>query len=298
MLAVAPVHAQAPPAQASDDSDILQVLEKMSKAYNAGDAKALAALWTEGGELIDEDEGTRIVGRADIEAAYAKALDKANPARLEMDLDKIRRVTPDVVALEGKITIVKKTGSPDRSTFTAILVRKGGDWLLDQTREKDLPSEPTAADNLQELDWMNGNWKYASGATEITIDVHEISNGNFRIHKFRVMEKGEITHEGTQVIGWDASKKQIRSWTFSSDGAFGEALWESKTNRWTLRMNGVLASGQKTASIRLIAIKDKDHFTFHTVDRTIDGRSLPDLDEVTMTRVPVVATVPSPTKEK
>ena len=296
MLAVASVQAQAPPA---GDSDIIQFLEKMTKAYNAADAKALAALWTQEGEVIDEDEGTRISGRADIEAAYAKSLDKANPTKMELDLDKIRRITPDVVAIEGKLTIVKKSGLPDRSTFTAILVRKGGEWMLDQTREKDIPSEPTAADNLSELDWQNGSWKYASGTTEITVDVHEIANGNFRIHKYRVTEKGEITHEGTQVVGWDASKKQIRSWSFAHDGSFGEGLWESKTNRWTIRMSGVLTGGQKTSSIRLMAIKDKDHYTFHTVDRTIDGRSLPDLDEVTMTRVPVVATpVPSPSKEK
>jgi uncharacterized protein (TIGR02246 family) len=295
MLAVAPVRAQAPAAQ--DDSDILQVLEKMSKAYNAGDAKALAALWTERGELVDEDEGTRLVGRAEIEAAYAKSFDKDNPARLEMDLDKIRRVTADVVTLEGKISIIKKTGLPDRSNFTAILVRKGGDWLFDQTREKDIPSEPTSADNLQELDWMTGTWKHTSGNIETTVECAEFAGGNFRTAKYRVTEKGEVTHEGTQVIGWDASKKQIRSWVFSSDGSFGEGLWESKTNRWIIRMTGVLATGQKTASIRLMAIKDKDHYTFQSVDRTIDGRSLPDQDEVTLTRVEIAIPVP-PTKEK
>jgi uncharacterized protein (TIGR02246 family) len=295
MLLIAPVHAQAPP---TGDSDILQFLEKVTKAYNAGDAKALAALWSQEGELIDEDEGTRLIGRADIEAAYAKSFDKDNLLRLEIDVDKIRRITPDVVLVEAKTTVIKKTGSPDRSYFNAVLVRKGGEWLLDQTREKDIVSDPTAADNLAELDWMNGSWKYVNGTTEITIDVHDISNGNFRLHKFKVTEKGEITHEGTQVIGWDASRKQIRSWTFSSDGSFGEGLWESKTNRWTCRMTGVLASGQKTASIRLLAIKDKDHFTFHSVDRTVDGRSLPDQDEVTMTRVPVVAAAPPSTKEK
>ncbi len=299
MLAVATVHAQAPPApaQAPDDSDILQFLEKISKAYNAADAKALAALWSETGELIDEDEGTRLSGRPEIEAAYAKSFDKANPSRLEMDLDKIRRVTPDVVTLEGKISLIKKSGVPDRSTFNAILVRKGGDWLLDQTREKDIPNDPTPADNLQELDWMTGSWKHVSGNYETTVECAEIANGNFRTAKYRVTEKGEVTHEGTQVIGWDASKKQIRSWVFSSDGSFGEGLWESKTNRWVIRMTGVLATGQKTASTRLLAIKDKDHYTFQTVDRTIDGQSLPDHDEVTMTRVEIAVPVP-PTKEK
>ena len=76
---------------------------------------------------------------------------------------------------------------------------------------------------------MTGTWKNAAGDTEIVVECREIAGGNFRTAKYRVTEKGAVTHEGTQVIGYDASKKQIRSWLFAHDGAPSAKEFQSRT---------------------------------------------------------------------
>jgi uncharacterized protein (TIGR02246 family) len=279
-----PVAAQT--AQVQDDAEVIAIFESLAKAYNAADAKAIGELWTEKGELIDEDEDERIQGREAIVAAYAKNFDKNNPARLEIDVDKIRRVTADVVSVEGNSRLIPAKGDIDRNVFVAILVRDGKQWRFDQIREKDAPASETNPDRLAELAWMNGSWQYVKGTTEISLECREVANGNFRSHKFRVLDNGEVTHEGTQIIGWDPVKKQIRSWVFSSDGSFGDGLWESRDKRWSIHVNGYLPDGRRTSSTQIITAKDADHFTWHVVDRTVEARVLPNLDEVTMTRTP------------
>ena len=57
-----------PPAAGKDDSELLQPLEKLLKAFNAADAKGVAAVWSENGEYISEDTNERVEGRKAIEA--------------------------------------------------------------------------------------------------------------------------------------------------------------------------------------------------------------------------------------
>src|SRR6516225_2283570 len=61
--------------RADDDAAIRKAAADFIKLVDKGDAKAVAAAWTEDGEYITDD-GTTIRGRADIESAYAKAFAK------------------------------------------------------------------------------------------------------------------------------------------------------------------------------------------------------------------------------
>jgi hypothetical protein len=58
------------PAAESDDTAIRATAEAFVKAFNRGDAKAVAGLWTEKGTMADE-RGEIFKGRKAIEAQYA-----------------------------------------------------------------------------------------------------------------------------------------------------------------------------------------------------------------------------------
>lgn len=278
------VTALAPTGAGEKDADVLQALEKLAKAFNDKDAKAFAAAWSENAEYIEEDSGERLEGRKAIEADYAEVLGKASELRLEIDVAKVRRLGSEVASVEGEVRVLRPKETVSRSKFLAMLVKHDGAWLIDSVRESKVPPADTNAEFLDELTWLNGQWQHKLGDTEIVLDCTEVANGNFRTHRFQVKTKGEITHEGTQVIGYDASKKQLRSWVFSSDGSFADGLIDNKGERWSIRVSGVLPDGDKSSATQIITKKDDDHFTWQVIDRHVGTRSLPNVPEITLTK--------------
>src|SRR4249920_3273218 len=61
-----------------DTAAIKKAGQSFIKAYLAGDAKAMAAHWTENGEYF-ADDGTTFRGRAAIEKSYAELYAKKSP---------------------------------------------------------------------------------------------------------------------------------------------------------------------------------------------------------------------------
>src|SRR5262249_10084422 len=156
---------------------------------------------------------------------------------------------------------------------------------IDSVREHHLPYDGSNAEFLDELEWLNGKWHYKEGDTEIILDCAEVANGNFRTHRFQVKTRGEITHEGTHVVGYDAAKKQLRSWVFASDGSFGDGYIDSKGNRWTIRASGILPDGEKSSATQVLTKKSDDSFTWQVIDRSVGARPLPNAETITMTRL-------------
>ena len=88
--------------------------------------------------------------------------------------------------------------------------------------ERDTTSEVVqAASPLNDLEWMVGRWIDQGEETTITTDCAWTHGGKFLSRSFSVVTVGEATLDGTQVIGWDPTTGQVRSWTFDSAGGFG-----------------------------------------------------------------------------
>src|SRR5205814_2916708 len=77
------------PKRADDEAAVRKATADFIKVVEKGDAKAVAASWTEDGEYIDDD-GTTLRGRAAIEAAYAKAFAKKKNPKVEITIESIR----------------------------------------------------------------------------------------------------------------------------------------------------------------------------------------------------------------
>ena len=99
------------------------------KAVEKGDAKAVAAFWTEQGEYIG-DEGTTLRGRAAIEAAYAKAFARNKNLKVEMTVESIRFPSKDTAIEEGYARSYHRNADyPTTSRYSVLHVREGGRWL-------------------------------------------------------------------------------------------------------------------------------------------------------------------------
>ena len=108
-------------AAGADADAIRQTTRDFEAAFNKGDAKAVAALWTEHGECRDAD-GQTYTGRAAIEAAYTAAF-KADPgAQIEVLVKSVRFPAKDVAVEEGLLRFAR--GPKDLPAFIAKMIEE------------------------------------------------------------------------------------------------------------------------------------------------------------------------------
>lgn len=150
--------------------------------------------------------------------------------------------------------------------------------------EKAKDAAPTAYEQLKPLEWMIGHWVDKDDKVNVETDCHWTKNRSYITRSFTVAVEGDANMSGMQVIGWDPAAKTIRSWTFDSDGGFTKGAWTFRKGRWFVRNKGVLADGRKASMVNVIKPVDQNSFTWQTVERTVGGELLPNIDEVLIVR--------------
>ncbi len=256
------------------------------KAFNKGDAKAIASMWMSDGTLAD-DEGRLIKGRKAIEDEYA-ALFKAHPtARMEVSVQSVEFPTP-TMAIEDGISqvLTRDSAPPSAARYTAVHVLEDGKWLIATVRETAL-AVPSNYHRLQELGWAVGTWESNSENIRRRFRLRWIANKNFLERDFTVEQDGLLSTSGTQVIGWDPRSQQIVSWTFDSTGGYSTARWLPLPDGWRIESEGVSADGLPTSSKdRVVHVPGDDNvFGYSSLDRRVGDRRLPDHREVAFDRV-------------
>lgn len=263
----------------ADEAAVRQAGQGFLKAYLAGDAKAMAAYWTENGEYISDD-GTTIRGRQNIEKAYAELFaKKGGYTDAEIDVTSIRFPSKDTAIEEGRFRVRSVKEGPTTSKYSVLHVREGGKWHMAIVRE--WPSSGTA---LRDLDWLIGTWEAKNGDTEVRTTYEWWGDKHFmRVHIMLKQKTG--VREGLQMIGKDPATGQIRSWTFDKLGSFGAATWTREGNKWMQDSAGVMEDGDVLAATNIMTRIDNDTFTFQSVQRSLDGEEIEDVPPVRVTRV-------------
>jgi uncharacterized protein (TIGR02246 family) len=263
----------------SDDEAIRKASADLSAAIVKGDAKALAALWTEEGEYVGGD-GTTIRGRAAIEQAYARHFAKDPRTKVELSIDSIRFVSRDSAIEEGHARSQKgKADQPSSSRYSVLRVREDGHWLIALLREW-----PDEGITLRDMDWLIGTWTAKTDGGEIRTTYEWEENKKFIRCRFAIKTK-ENPLSGTQLIGKDPRTGNLRSWLFESDGGFGEAEWSWDGKRWIQDATGVQEDGDAITATNILTPLDKDSFTWQSIDRTENGEDMPNIPPVKVTRL-------------
>jgi uncharacterized protein (TIGR02246 family) len=255
-------------------------------AYDKGDAKAVAAFWTADATYVDPD-GREHKGREAIQKMYEKVFADNKGAKLAIHVTALKQLTPDVV-LEDGVTEVTPAGGgfPAAAQFSAVLVKKDGEWYLQSIRESEAQPASANAEHLEDIEWLIGDWTGENEKGESASASYDwAENDNFIVSEFATTLDGIPVAGGTQWIGWDAIDKQIRSWSFYSGGGFGEAVWNKEGNQWALKVIARTAAAKKVTATNLITKTDDDHLTWQVTKLTVDGEPLPDLKPVKMKRV-------------
>lgn len=265
------------PAVTAELESLHQTAEAFEKAYNAGDAKSIAAQFTENAEVVDED-GNVIEGRANIEARFAE-LFSANPkARIAVELTSLKQLSPDVAVEDGYSTTTLNPDAPgSRSQYTLVHVKRDGKWLVASVRDfPEESTEATAHEQLQSLEWLVGHWvdESADGRVDTTCQWSE--DGNYIIQEYVIKSRRGPTLKGTNRIGWDPLRHTIRSWAFDQSGAFTEAIWTPLEDSWILKAEGVTPDGRAVSVTRIVTIVGIDSFQIDSTSMVVGHELLPD----------------------
>ena len=266
-----------------DEKAIRLAAEAFVKAYNAGDAKAIASLFVADGEIVSE-EGQATQGREGIEQVFAGIFKEHPKTHIDLTVGSIRFIGSGVAVEDGTSIVTDAPDEPaQHSPYTVVHTGQDGRWLM--ASAKDLPDDaPTPEEQLKQLHWLIGDWVDESPEALVVTSYRWTDNQCYILSEFTVQIAGRSVMTGTQRIGWDPLTKNIRSWVFDSEGGFGEGSWTRDGNRWIVKRTGVTRDGKVASATNIITRLSKHRMTWQSRDRIVGGEKSPDLEAITITR--------------
>ena len=271
--------------QSADEATIRANANKFVEAYNRRDSKTMASMWSPEAVYMDPTTGEGVVGREAIAKQFDFTFAGAEDAKLAVTVDSIEFVSPNVAIEKGTAAVTYADFDPEKTSYTAVHVKRDGQWLLDRVSEAEIPPPPPSNyEHLKELEWMIGSWVDEDAAVTIQTDCEWTKNRNFITRSFAVVIGDQVDKSGMQIIGWDPAARQIRSWVFDSDGGFSDGKWTRKGNRWLVQQSGTLPDGGKSSALNIFTQVNGDSFTWQSINRDADGEVLPNVEEVLIVR--------------
>ncbi len=141
---------------------------------------------------------------------------------------------------------------------------------------EDSVNPPSHYNELKQLEWMIGNW--IDSSADIDYNIRWDGNKNFINQYFNVKKDGKEDLYGDQLIGWDPSQNQLKSWIFDSDGGFGHSIWHRDGDTtWYAITSFTKPDGSKVSATHIYTKIDNDTYTFASVARESDGAILPNI---------------------
>jgi uncharacterized protein (TIGR02246 family) len=277
------------PDRSADETAIRANIAKFVKAYNAGDAKAVAALFAPDGQIEDK-EGDVTEGREAIAQTFKDLFADLPEKKIDVSVESIRFLGPDV-ALEVGST--KETPSPNEppeiDRYTVVHVKRDGKWQMALARDEEGPP-PTAYERLKPLAWLVGDWVDDGGSTVVNSTCRWSDDRNFLLQEFKMKMNGRDAMNVSQRIGWDPIGKHIHSWVFDSEGGYGESEWIRDGDSWIIKATGVRPDGTTGSATNLLTPTGKDGYIWRSTDRIVGDERQP------ATEVKVVRKPPQPEK--
>lgn len=278
---------------AADPVDEIPGLQKAAAdfvvAYNKKDAAAVAALFTENGEIADLNAEEVTTGREDIQARYEGVFSGDDAPEVAVEVASVRLVAPGVAVEDGTAHFTPPgDDEPARSiTYTAVLSKDAeGVWRIASSR--DLGDVTEAEGHLADLaDDLKGNWTGQRDELRFDLAVGWDDTGKFLTGEMLAMSPDAEPLTTTIRFAWDGTSKSINCWTFDSGGGFAKAVWSpDEDGGYSIRTEGTTASGESMSANQHLKFENDDTFVWTGSDRLINGENQPDTTLRVVRRAP------------
>ena len=274
---------QSKEAGGDDLAAIRKSSQEFTKAFDEGDAHAIAALWTEDGDYFDT-AGQVFKGRAAIEKEYGDFFAAKKGFRIQITIDSLRLLSPGAAVEDGHAVVTQSpAGSTSTTKYVVVHVKVGEKWLMSTARDT-LVEAPSTVRELDDMEWLVGAWVSEEYGSRTESVCRWVANKSFVERSYTVKHPDESTTSGIQLIGFNAQAGHIQSWNFSSDGGFAVGVWNRRDRGWSAEIAGITGAGISTTAVNVLTRLDDNAYSWQSVSRTSGGISLPDTDEVVIKR--------------
>lgn len=263
--------------------------EQFVKAFNAGKADEVAAMFVAKGELIDE-AGNVHQGQAAIKDLLTKFFAKFPGVKLTVEVDSIRVVGPVAIEEGTRYTATKDDADRSQVRYIAVRAKVGNAWPIVSLQDISDEPAPTPNDQLQVLAWLVGDWVNESTDAAVKISYRWSEDKNFLLGDFHITRGGSVVMKSTQRIGWDPLAGKVRSWMFDSDGGYADGSWTQVDDGWVIKSTAVIPDGQTGSATITVRPKDQNSFTMKGTERIVGDARDEDFE------VTVVRSAPAPAK--
>lgn len=259
--------------------------ESFVTAFNKHDAHAIAALWTEGGEYVD-DTGHTSSGRAEIEKSYQEFFAATPDAKIQITIDSVRLLTRDTAIEDGQAAVESASGDSELPTkYTVVHAKVDGKWLMASVRDV-VTEVPVALTSAADLEWLIGTWSGEEQGVKTESVCTWVVEGRFIERKYTTTQLDGTKSTGMQLIGWNPQGKHVQSWSFSPEGGHAVGNWTPQQDGWAAQMHGTTGEGILTTSVNQLRRLDDNAYVWQSIQRTAGGIAIPDTEEVVLKRQP------------
>lgn len=292
---VGQIRAEAQSTATADEAAIRALVLEFTRAFNAGDAKGVAALFTEKARIATEG-GETVEGRPAVEKLFADSFAASPGQVIVVKTNSLRMLGSEAALEEGTATITVPSSEGDGETrsessqYSAAYVKHDGKWLQDDIHDYPMLEAAVAKsahEHLKELEWLVGEWMDEDDEGEVRTTCDWSDDHCYLLRSFRMKIGGRVEVSGVQRIGWDPRLNQFRSWVFDSEGGFSDGLWSrDDRGRWIIKTSGVLKDGRSVSATNILTRTDGDALRWASVDRTLGNTALPDAEDAVLVRRP------------
>ena len=261
-------------------------------AYNNKDSAAIAALFTEDGEMTDVTGKDLTSGREQIKTRYERIF-SGDPAAMAIEVHSVRVVAPNLAIEDGTVHLTPsgdENAPPRSTTYTAVLAKNTlGIWQIASTRS--LSDATDAIGQLAGLaEVIKGEWtSRTSDGVKLDIAFGWDPTGKFLAGETLTTTADGEPQTGSIRIGWNAARKCIVSWIFDSKGGVTQGVWTPTDAGWLIRAEGTTADGETITASQELTTEGNDTLIWAATNRVVDGGKQPD----TTLRIVRQAPVPS-----
>jgi len=269
----------------AEEKPFWESAQKFLDAYTARDAKALGMMFTDDAEFRDEF-GERTVGREAITALFADVFGTSPEAILEaIDIERILCIDKHVALEEGWVSARDTADGPLHFSRYVALHTLGEDGVWRINTLKDYPREAHGKnEHLDQLEWLVGDWINEEGDSVVKTSCKWSDDGNYLLRQYEVHTANGKEMDGVQRIGWDPQRRQIRSWSFDSEGGFRTGFWTRNESQWLVTSQGTTADGQALQGTAVYTIADPERIVWTVANLVIGDEIMPEPHSVILVR--------------
>ena len=164
-------------------------------------------------------------------------------------------------------------------------MKENGVWRIAKSQVEQVPDA-----SLTDLTWLEGTWQAKDKTTgqEVRATFEKAHGGRLLLGRMETTGKSGEKVEVLQVLQADPREGVIRCWLFESTGGRAEGTIQHDGATFNTTLEGVPPAavlGNKAQSVQVLTPTGGDGFTWHVIERLIDGVQVPDQKPLLFSRV-------------